>query len=241
MASFRGQQQSEGSLLAQTTGHVIGLWVEGVAQSAAALWGVTSGAVGITWCPSSPFLVGWGWARAPLRGQQSAALSIPAPCWQGSARSIPAGDPNSFSAVAGYFFFPLIQRFDRPLVTFDLLGDDHLVLGRLAHTLGALMYLAVNTGAAVAMGKALLEFVWALRFHSDAYVRQGLLTAVSAVLLSMPAQRLLEDLPDELLEVRSWLADVAEQDPDEDCRALAVKALLLLQKLSDKLLPLTAP
>ncbi|XP_060028621.1 telomere length regulation protein TEL2 homolog isoform X2 [Erinaceus europaeus] len=148
--------------------------------------------------------------------------NAPAPAWRavveerirgktrrfsrGSARSIPAGDPNSFSAVAGYFFFPLIQRFDRPLVTFDLLGDDHLVLGRLAHTLGALMYLAVNTGAAVAMGKALLEFVWALRFHSDAYVRQGLLTAVSAVLLSMPAQRLLEDLPDELLEVRSWLA-----------------------------------
>lgn len=33
----------------------------------------------------------------------------------------------------------------RPLVTFDLLGEDQLVLGRLVHTLGALMYLAVNT------------------------------------------------------------------------------------------------
>lgn len=33
----------------------------------------------------------------------------------------------------------------RPLVTFDLLGEDQLVLGRLAHTLGALMYLAENT------------------------------------------------------------------------------------------------
>lgn len=92
----------------------------------------------------------------------------------------------------------------RPLVTFDLLGEDHLVLGRLAHTLGALMYLAVNTSVsggrlpsclplapglevsgppcgcrapahrplpfqvAVPMGKALLEFVWTLRFHGDA-------------------------------------------------------------------------
>lgn len=160
---------------------------------------------------------------------------------RGSSRSVPVGNANSFSEVAGSFFFPLVQRFDRPLVTFDLLGGDHLVLGRLAHTLGALMYLAVNTKVAVAMGKALLEFVWALRFHTDAYVRQGLLTAVSAVLLSTPAQRLLEDLPDELLEARSWLADVAEQDPDEDCRVLAVKALLLLQKLSDKLLSLTPP
>lgn len=33
----------------------------------------------------------------------------------------------------------------RPLVTFDLLGDDQLVLGKLVHTLGVLMYLAVNT------------------------------------------------------------------------------------------------
>ncbi|XP_036081135.1 telomere length regulation protein TEL2 homolog isoform X4 [Rousettus aegyptiacus] len=160
---------------------------------------------------------------------------------KGSPRRGPAGSPNEFNSVAGYFFFPLIQRFDRPLVTFDLLGDDQLVLGRLAHTLGVLMYLAVNTTVAVSMGKALLEFVWALRFHGDAYVRRGLLSAVSSVLLSVPAERLLADLPDELLEARSWLADVAEKDPDEDCRILAVKALLLLEKLKDKLLPLSSP
>ncbi|XP_039740813.1 telomere length regulation protein TEL2 homolog isoform X3 [Pteropus medius] len=159
---------------------------------------------------------------------------------KGSPRRGPAGSPNEFNSVAGYFFFPLIQRFDRPLVTFDLLGDDQLVLGRLAHTLGVLMYLAVNTTVAVSMGKTLLEFVWALRFHGDAYVRRGLLSAVSSVLLSVPAERLLADLPDELLEARSWLADVAEKDPDEDCRMLAVKALLLLEKLKDKLLPLSS-
>uniref|UniRef100_A0A452V8E1 Telomere length regulation protein TEL2 homolog n=1 Tax=Ursus maritimus TaxID=29073 RepID=A0A452V8E1_URSMA len=128
----------------------------------------------------------------------------------------------------------------RPLVTFDLLGEDQLVLGRLVHTLGALMYLAVNTTVAVAMGKALLEFVWTLRFHGDAYVRRGLLSAVSSILLSVPAERLLADLPDELLEAQPWLADVAEQDPDEDCRVLAVKALLLLEKLKGTLLPLSS-
>lgn len=103
------------------------------------------------------------------------------------------------------------------------------------------MYLAVNTAVAVPMGKALLEFVWALRFHGDAYVRRGLLSAVSSVLLSVPAEWLLADLLDELLEARSWLADVAEQDADEDCRLLAVKALLLLEKLRDRLLPLSSP
>eukprot|EP00070_Physeter_catodon_P047491 XP_028354385.1 telomere length regulation protein TEL2 homolog isoform X3 [Physeter catodon] len=160
---------------------------------------------------------------------------------KGSAGRAPAVGPNEFNSVAGYFFFPLLQHFDRPLVTFDLLGDDQLVLGRLAHTLGALMYLAVNTMVAVPMGKALLEFVWALRFHGDAYVRRGLLSAVSAVLLSVPTEQLLSDLLDELLEARSWLGDVAEKDPDEDCRLLAVKALLLLEKLRDKLLPLSSP
>lgn len=108
--------------------------------------------------------------------------------------------------MAGCFFFPLVRHFDRPLVTFDLLGDDQLVLGRLAHTLGALMYLAVNTTVAAPMGRALLDFVWALRFHGDAYVRRGLLCAVSSVLLSVPPERLLGDLLGELLEARCWLA-----------------------------------
>ncbi|XP_023567402.1 telomere length regulation protein TEL2 homolog isoform X2 [Octodon degus] len=150
-----------------------------------------------------------------------------------------ANGPNEFNSVAGYFFFPLIQHFDRPLVTFDLLGDDQLVLGRLTHTLGALMYLAVNTTVAVSMGKALLEFVWALRFHVDIYVRRGLLSAVSSILLSVPAERLLGDLSEELLEARSWLADVAEKDVDQDCREQAVRALLLLERLKDRLLPIS--
>ncbi|XP_045139914.1 telomere length regulation protein TEL2 homolog isoform X2 [Echinops telfairi] len=118
----------------------------------------------------------------------------------------PACGPNEFCAVAGCFFFPLIQRFDRPLVTFDLLGNDHLVLGQLTRTLGSLMYLAVNTTVAVPMAKALLGFVWALRFHTDTYVRQGLLSAMASVLLSVPAERLLEELLEELLEARAWLA-----------------------------------
>uniref|UniRef100_A0A8C0FHE0 Telomere length regulation protein TEL2 homolog n=1 Tax=Bubo bubo TaxID=30461 RepID=A0A8C0FHE0_BUBBB len=116
-----------------------------------------------------------------------------------------AAVPNEFSSVAGHFFFPLIQHFDRPLTTFDLLGEDHLVLGRLVHTLAILMYLAVNTVAVTAMGKALLEFVWALRFHTDSYVRQGLLSCISSVLLSVPKERLLEDMTEELLETQSWL------------------------------------
>nr|XP_025043976.1 telomere length regulation protein TEL2 homolog [Pelodiscus sinensis] len=154
---------------------------------------------------------------------------------KGRCLAEPACGPNRFSSLAGHFFFPLLQGFDRPLVTFDLLGADHLVLGRLAHTLAALMHFAVRSVAATAMGKALLEFVWALRFHTDAYVRQGLLSAVSSTLLSVPSERLLEDMTDEFLETQSWLADVAEKDPDGDCRRLACHNLLLMENLLKKL------
>ncbi|NWW78547.1 TELO2 protein, partial [Climacteris rufus] len=123
----------------------------------------------------------------------------------GQSRIEQASGPNEFNSVAGHFFFPLIQHFDRPLTTFDLLGEDHLVLGRLVHTLAILMYLAVNTVTVVAMGKALLEFVWTLRFHTDSYVRQGLLSCISSLLLSVPAERILADMTEELLETQSWL------------------------------------
>uniref|UniRef100_A0A672TL81 Telomere length regulation protein TEL2 homolog n=1 Tax=Strigops habroptila TaxID=2489341 RepID=A0A672TL81_STRHB len=139
-----------------------------------------------------------------------------------------ASGANEFNSVAGHFFFPLIQHFDRPLTTFDLLGEDHFVLGRLVHTLAVLMYLAVNTVAVAAMGKALLEFVWALRFHTDLYVRQGLLSCISSLLISVPAERLLEDMTEELLETQSWLGDVVEKDPDGDCRRLALQNLRAL-------------
>ncbi|KFP68860.1 Telomere length regulation protein TEL2, partial [Cariama cristata] len=146
-----------------------------------------------------------------------------------------ASGPNEFNSVAGHFFFPLLQHFDRPLTTFDLLGEDHFVLGRLVHTLAILMYLAVNTVAVSAMGKALLEFVWALRFHTDPYVRQGLLSCISSMLLSVPTERLLEDMTEELLETQSWLGDVVEKDPDGDCRRLALQNLLLMENLKKKL------
>uniref|UniRef100_A0A3B4DDW5 Telomere length regulation protein TEL2 homolog n=1 Tax=Pygocentrus nattereri TaxID=42514 RepID=A0A3B4DDW5_PYGNA len=56
----------------------------------------------------------------------------------------PKAAPNRYAPVAAYFFFPLLRNYDRPQVTFDLLGSDHLVLGQLVHTLGLLMHLAVN-------------------------------------------------------------------------------------------------
>ncbi|XP_032429904.1 telomere length regulation protein TEL2 homolog isoform X1 [Xiphophorus hellerii] len=149
---------------------------------------------------------------------------------KGSAQPRAGAAPNRYAPVAGYFFFPLLRNYDKPEVTFDLLGSDHLVLGRLIHTLGLFMHLAVNAPIAAQMGAALLDFVWAVRYHADQTVRRGVLFAVCSVFLSMPSQALMMDLSQQLMETRTWLADVAETDPDADCRSLAVQSLVLLDQ-----------
>uniref|UniRef100_UPI0037E9A757 telomere length regulation protein TEL2 homolog n=1 Tax=Semicossyphus pulcher TaxID=241346 RepID=UPI0037E9A757 len=149
---------------------------------------------------------------------------------KGSTQPPAKATPNRYAPVAGHFFFPLLRNYDRPQVTFDLLGSDHLVLGRLIHTLGLFMHLAVNAPIAAQMGRALLDFVWAVRYHADQMVRRGVLFAVCSVFLSVNSQNLLVDLSDQLFETRTWLADVAEGDPDADCRSLAVQSLVLMDK-----------
>ncbi|XP_069590544.1 telomere length regulation protein TEL2 homolog isoform X1 [Ranitomeya imitator] len=154
---------------------------------------------------------------------------------KGQKSTTPASTPNRFHGVVGHFFFPLIQNYDRPIVTFDLLGEDRLILGRLVHTLGILMHLALNATIASQIGKSLLEFVLVLRLHTDPFVRQGLLFCVSTILLSVPWERLMTDMSEEVLEMKCWLADIAETDADEDCRRLAVSGLLLMEKLQSNL------
>uniref|UniRef100_A0A8D3DVA2 Telomere length regulation protein TEL2 homolog n=1 Tax=Scophthalmus maximus TaxID=52904 RepID=A0A8D3DVA2_SCOMX len=150
---------------------------------------------------------------------------------RGATQPLAKATPNRYAPVAGHFFFPLLRNYDRPQLTFDLLGGDHLVLGRLIHTLGLFMHLAVNAPVIAAqMGRALLDFVWAVRYHADQMVRRGVLFAVCSVFLSMPSQNLLLDFSDQLFETRTWLADVAEGDPDADCRSLAIQSLVLLDK-----------
>ncbi|KAM9817719.1 telomere length regulation protein TEL2 homolog [Neosynchiropus ocellatus] len=149
---------------------------------------------------------------------------------KGATRPPAKACPNRYAPVAGHFFFPLLRNYDKPQVTFDMLGSDHLVLGKLIHTLGHLMHLAVNAPIATQMGRALLDFVWAVRYHVDQTVRRGVIFAVFSVFFSMPTESLMVDLGELLFETRTWLADVAEGDVDAECRSLAVQSLVLLDK-----------
>ncbi|KAL7979149.1 hypothetical protein Chor_015173 [Crotalus horridus] len=79
------------------------------------------------------------------------------------------------------------------------------------------------------------HFFFPLLRNFDRYVRHGLLSSVSSILLGVPAEYLLEDMTEELLETQAWLADVTEKDPDGDCRHLALQNLLLMENLKKKL------
>ena len=85
---------------------------------------------------------------------------------QGRSKVSPTAVPSRFADEAPLFFFPLMTSYDRPQGTLDLLGQDSLVLGNLLYTLGTVMYAANNSPLAPAMGVALLDFTWALRYHS---------------------------------------------------------------------------
>ncbi|WAQ97137.1 TELO2-like protein [Mya arenaria] len=151
----------------------------------------------------------------------------------GQGRSKPEATPmeNRFAPVAGHFFYPLMGNFDRPENTFDLMGEDCYVLGRLMYTLGIVMYAAANSPPARQMASALLEFIWVLRFHGDSKVRQGLLFAVSMIYLSVPPHVLLNDLQQEVFESKNWLEDVIDKDVNVQCKTLAVQALVLLENI----------
>ena len=69
--------------------------------------------------------------------------------------------------MAPLFFFPLMRGYDQPLGTLDLLGEDSLVLGSLLHTLGVVIHAARHTPLLSRMAAALMDFVWALRYHPN--------------------------------------------------------------------------
>ncbi|XP_064625964.1 telomere length regulation protein TEL2 homolog isoform X2 [Lineus longissimus] len=141
----------------------------------------------------------------------------------------PEAVENKFAPVAGHFFFPLMKNFDRCDVSFDLLGDDCVVLSRLLYTLGVIMYAALHAPIVPKMAGALLEFLWALRYHPDRSVRRGILFALSMLILATPGFTLMTDLQAEVMEAKSWLEDIIHQDADNESKEMAIQALVLLE------------
>lgn len=58
-----------------------------------------------------------------------------------------------------------MKSYDRVIPTLDLLGRDSLLLGHLVQTLGHVVWCSCHCPAEPAMARALLEFLWTLRYH----------------------------------------------------------------------------
>lgn len=146
---------------------------------------------------------------------------------------------SRFADVAGYFFYPLMRYYDRKENTFDLLGEDSFVLARLICTLGIVQNSAIHSPKSCHMASCLLEFLSALRYHTEACVRDAILFALSMILVNVPASSLLSTAEHELLEIRQWLQFVVEKDSYEMCRFKAAQVLQLLATEVNKEMPLS--
>ncbi|ESO81979.1 hypothetical protein LOTGIDRAFT_135529 [Lottia gigantea] len=148
---------------------------------------------------------------------------------KGRSKPEPVAVANRFAPVAGNFFFPLLRFFDRKESSFDLLGEDCVVLRKMVFSLGIILYSAIHIPLAQQMCRTLLEFIWAIRFHTDSSVRQAILFSTSMIILVLPSYCIMSELQGEMMETKSWLEDIVDKDPDTECKKMALQALVLLQ------------
>jgi len=167
--------------------------------------------------------------RARLAFEQN----MPIPTTVGSVHSA----PNRFAPHAGLFFFPLLRFYDNEANTFNLLGEDSVLLGKLVYSLGVFVECVGGSQSAdflIRLCRALIEFLWCIRYHPSAYVRRALLYALTAPLSVMPSHILLDaQLFDDLYELQLWVQDIFQNDTDDDCKNLAMVVLYKWQHLME--------
>ncbi|KAG5898813.1 hypothetical protein JTB14_011023 [Gonioctena quinquepunctata] len=144
---------------------------------------------------------------------------------------------NKFSEVAGSFFFPLLYGFSHNKLLnnqFTQSDSDFIFLIHFIETLAVIMCASQNCPIAPRMAKEIFHFSWFLRFHKEVKVRISILSLISAAIVNVPHNILVQDYLNELFEIRLWLADllspnVARGEPNLECRSLAACAMVLVE------------
>ncbi|GIY35932.1 telomere length regulation protein TEL2 homolog [Caerostris darwini] len=148
---------------------------------------------------------------------------------------------NRFAVVAGYFFFPLMAKYDKKNKMLKLFGEDSYVLGRLIYTLGIIMHSAANIPACEKMGEALLQFIADVKHHTDVFVREASIFALAAVYTSVPACLLFsDDMTPAVFESKDWLQSVIDGDIETNCQIKATYALSLILNAITNEMPLVS-
>ncbi|KAF8786274.1 Telomere length regulation protein TEL2 like protein [Argiope bruennichi] len=152
---------------------------------------------------------------------------------------VPESLENRLSAVAGYFFFPLMANYDKTNKMLKLFGEDSYVLGRLVYTLGVVMHASANIPICQNMGQTLLQFLADVRNHADFFVREACIFAMAAVFTSVPGYLLMsDDMTSIVFESQEWLESVIDNDPETSCQIKATHALSLIIQIITADMPL---
>lgn len=128
---------------------------------------------------------------------------------------------NPFVPVSGYFFFPLLNHYDRPRLSFSLMGEDSFLLERLVQTLAIVMFSAGNAPHFLQMARAFWDFTFVIRLLTVTGVRRQLLFGLHLIVTLGRWDKLREEFYEDMLEAHAWLQQVFHDDPDLECRSLA--------------------
>ncbi|XP_045036160.1 telomere length regulation protein TEL2 homolog isoform X3 [Daphnia magna] len=146
-------------------------------------------------------------------------------------RRMPLKYQNSFSSLAGHFFFPLAEKLDRCLVHLSLMDQDFVLLSSLIRTLTTILHCTGPVPLTERMARTLVDMIWFLRLHREPSVREASLTAFIQCLLSVSNHQLMANHALEIVDWKDWLVEAMEQDPSTQVRSLAQNALSLLAHL----------
>ncbi|KAI1309404.1 Telomere length regulation protein TEL2 -like protein [Halotydeus destructor] len=141
---------------------------------------------------------------------------------------------NGFLPHANSFFFPLIDRFGKLDIVYNLKSEDHYILGRFIYTLAIILSAASQGPVARQMGKRFLQFLWTFRYHVESYVRQAIIFGACVIFTSVPPIYLLEHLRDEVQELRQWLMDVSSGDSNDECVKRSLQAIFVLNEVIEQ-------
>ncbi|KAL6045561.1 TEL2, telomere maintenance protein 2, variant 2 [Balamuthia mandrillaris] len=121
-----------------------------------------------------------------LESRENASLNSTVHKQQTSQTQKDSDKENRFVPVHALFVYPLLRQYDAQTNTFSMLGEDSMVLSKLIHVVGLFMEclgpFSLPPLQLYALLKAAMDFVWALRYHTEASVRRALLWTLSRVL-----------------------------------------------------------
>ncbi|KAL7730524.1 hypothetical protein ACLKA6_000525 [Drosophila palustris] len=157
------------------------------------------------------------------------------------SKTRPEAKSNAFHPVAGTFFFGLLrgQRTRQMLyvkyanVSHDL---DTQLLVNMLHTLAMFVICAQNCPLLSIMTREIFDLCSFVRFHSEARVRAATLQLLGIVLVTMPADLLINQFAESLNELQNWLQEFIRSplvggETSDECRELADQILSTCYKL----------